>query len=265
MPLRQTDAIVLRTYPLKESDRIVVFFTREYGKRRGVSRGARNTRSRFGSALEPLTEVRITYFERPQRELATIDHCELRQSLLASGDGAGFERLLALGCIAEVSDRILPDHETNDAAYRLLRLVLEALRSELPVWLPLTYFLYWMVRLGGFLPDLEYCAGCRRGLGEAESFYARGRAGLYCSGCRPPHGSRLRAAPRRLAAAGLAGPLAALPPEAWQAPEPTADLREFFRCALEDHLEAPLRSWPLLAGLTPETAPPKAGNDIENA
>ncbi len=255
MPLHQADAIILRTYPLKESDRIVVFFTREFGKRRGVSRGARNTRSRFGSSLEPLSEVNITYFERPQRELATIDRCELRQSLLAANaSAADFERLLALGCIAEVSDRVLPEHEANDAAYRLLRVVLEALRAGAPVWLPLTYFLYWMVRLGGFLPDLLHCAGCRRALDDAEAFYTRGQAGLYCAACRPLRSARLRPAPRQLAAAGFSSPLAALAPEPWTAPEPTADLRDFFRCALEDHLEASLRSWPLLAGLTPEAA-----------
>ena len=256
MPLRQADAIVLRTYPLKESDRIVVFFTREFGKRRGVSRGARNTRSRFGSALEPLTEVRITYFERPQRELATIDHCELLQSLLAASSGAAatdFERMLTFGCIAEISDRVLPDHETNDAAYRLLRLVLEALRSPVPVWLPLTYFLYWMVRLGGFLPDLLHCARCRRGLEQEDAYFFPGLTGLHCAACRGLRAQRLSAASRQLAS-GLNGPLAAIAAEPWNPAEATADLREFFRNALEDHLEAPLRSWKLLAGLATEAA-----------
>jgi len=55
MPAHTTDALILRTYKLGESDRIVVFLTRDRGKKRGVAKNARQSRRRFGGALEPLT------------------------------------------------------------------------------------------------------------------------------------------------------------------------------------------------------------------
>src|SRR3970040_2058331 len=64
VPLYTADALVLRTYKLGEADRIVVFLTRDRGKKRGVAKGARRQRSRFVGALEPLTQVRVAYFEK---------------------------------------------------------------------------------------------------------------------------------------------------------------------------------------------------------
>ena len=69
MPLYSADALILRTYKLGEADRIVVFLTRDRGKKRGVAKGARRTKSNFAGALEPLTHVRVAYFEKEQREL----------------------------------------------------------------------------------------------------------------------------------------------------------------------------------------------------
>ena len=72
MPLYTAEALVLRTYKLGEADRIVVFLTRDRGKKRGVAPNARKSRKRFGAALEPLTEVKIAYFEREQRDLVMV-------------------------------------------------------------------------------------------------------------------------------------------------------------------------------------------------
>ena len=76
MPLYTADALVLRTYKLGEADRIVVFLTRDRGKKRGVAKGARRPRSRFTGALEPLTEVQVAYFEKERRELVGLNYAE---------------------------------------------------------------------------------------------------------------------------------------------------------------------------------------------
>src|SRR5687767_5028019 len=82
MPLYTADALVLRTYKLGEVDRIVVFLTRDRGKKRGVAKGARRPRSRFAGALEPLTEVRVAYFESERRELVGLNYAETVRSPL---------------------------------------------------------------------------------------------------------------------------------------------------------------------------------------
>ena len=61
MPVYTSEALILRTYKLGESDRIVVFLTRDRGKKRGVAKGARRVRSKFIGALEPMTRAGVAY------------------------------------------------------------------------------------------------------------------------------------------------------------------------------------------------------------
>ena len=84
MPLYSADALILRTYKLGEADRIVVFLTRDRGKKRGVAKGARRPKSNFVGALEPLTHVRVAYFEKERRELVSLNYSEASRSALSS-------------------------------------------------------------------------------------------------------------------------------------------------------------------------------------
>ena len=77
MALKESEAIVLRTYPLREADLLVTLFTRLEGKVKGVARAAKKSRKRFGGALEPLTYVRAYYEDRERQELARLDSCEV--------------------------------------------------------------------------------------------------------------------------------------------------------------------------------------------
>ena len=96
MPLHTADALVLRTYKLGETDRIVVFLTADRGKRRGVARGARRPRSPYAGALEPLTLGRVAYFEREQRDLVRLRYVEpiCSPPIRAERRGTGARRLL---------------------------------------------------------------------------------------------------------------------------------------------------------------------------
>ena len=97
MPLYTAEALVLRTYKLGEADRIVVFLTRDRGKKRGVAPNARKSRKRFGAALEPLTEVRISYFEKEQRDLVGVNYAEPVRSPLSaiSPEALGYSHYFA--------------------------------------------------------------------------------------------------------------------------------------------------------------------------
>src|SRR5256712_12403080 len=93
MPLYTTDALILRTYTLGESDRIVVFLTRDRGKKRGVAKNARQSRRRFGGALEPMTYGRVGYVERERRDLVRLDYGEAVPSPPAGPRGGGLRHV----------------------------------------------------------------------------------------------------------------------------------------------------------------------------
>src|SRR5258706_13599898 len=128
MPARISEAFTLRTYPYKEADLIVSFFTRDQGKMRGIARRARRPKSNFGSGLERLSQVNLHYYQREGMELVKLDSCELvhSQFSLANDYAAG----VALDFFAEVTEQLLPAAEPNERFFRLLSAVLEYLRAR---------------------------------------------------------------------------------------------------------------------------------------
>lgn len=150
MPLFTADALVLRTYKLAEADRIVVFLTRDRGKKRGVAPHARRPRSRFTGALEPLTEIRVAYFERERRELVNLNYAETVRTPLAA---AGPECLAYSHYFAELIDAWAADSDADERLFRLGASVLDALASGAPGDALARYFECWILRLQGVYPN----------------------------------------------------------------------------------------------------------------
>jgi DNA repair protein RecO (recombination protein O) len=159
VPLYTADALILRTYTLGEADRIVVFLTRDRGKKRGVAKGARRQRSRFVGALEPLTEARVAYFEKERRELVGLNFAEtIRSPLALMGPARAVSNMLdgpaaagrevdrdALGYVgyfAELLDEWAQDADADERLYRLGTSMLGALAAGVPVEPLARYFEY---------------------------------------------------------------------------------------------------------------------------
>jgi DNA repair protein RecO (recombination protein O) len=169
MPLITTDALILRTYKLGESDRIVVFLTRDRGKKRGVAKNARQSRRRFGGALEPMTCGRVTYRERERRELVFLQDIAPTQSPLRMPSGTG-DALGHISYFAELIDEWAPENDANETLYRLGASVVEALTSGIAVEPLARYFEYWLLRLQGvYEADPRASAGARAFLDAARS------------------------------------------------------------------------------------------------
>ena len=157
---------MLRTFPLKEADLIVSFFTRDHGKLRGVANRARKPKGCFGSSLERFSQVQIHYTARENRELVRIDHCDLQHSQFELS--RVYSTGVALDVMAEISEHLLPLAEVNEKYFRLMGRVLEfmRLRGESGLWQALTYFEVWAVRLSGFLPEVPLSAESNEILSE---------------------------------------------------------------------------------------------------
>jgi DNA repair protein RecO (recombination protein O) len=213
MPAQASEAFIFRTYPFKEGDLIVSFFTRDQGKLRGVARRARKPKSSFGSGLERLSRVSMSYNQRENRELVSLNSCEVLASQfgLAGDYGAN----LALDFIAEVSENILPPNEPSERFFRLLMAVLGRLHDDPAggVWPAVNYFSLWAVRLSGILPDL-----------------------------------RVSAESRLIAEEMMQTPIGQLSERSWTR-STAADLRRFLIRGIEDHIERRLQTARLIEAL----------------
>jgi DNA repair protein RecO (recombination protein O) len=242
MPLKQSEAIVLRSYPLREADLLVTCFTRAEGKWKGVARSAMKSRRRFGGALEPLTVVRVYWEQREGQELTRIDSCDVLESPLT--DMVDYPRAVALAHVGELLDQLLPDHEPNDAVFRLALAVLQRLRAG-AIWMPLTYFDLWLVRLVGLLPELHACIECGATLDRRRAYFHSLSDGLLCAEHKRLASAEMSWESRVMAAEMFRASLDAFAGPPWPRSQ-GADLRRFLSQRIERHLEKKLVSVTML-------------------
>jgi len=240
MALKESEAIVLRTYPMRESDLLVTLFTRLAGKVKGVARAAKKSKRRFGGALEPMTYVRAVYDERERQELVRLDACEVIESPM-SGE-VTYARATALAHVAELLDQLMPDREASDAVFRLTLATLAELRGA-GLWMPVTYFELWMTRLMGFLPEFGKCSVCGRAFDDTRNgtraYWHALADGLVCGDDKRIASSELTPESRKIAAQMLRSRASEFAGIEW--PKVLcADLRKFLVQILERQLERKL-------------------------
>src|SRR5579864_8010024 len=181
MPVRESEALILRSFPLGEADRLVSFLSRSEGRIRGVASGARRTKSRFGSTLEQFSYVRIWFYERETRDLVRINQCELIESFLEVQ--RDYAVSLALALVSEVTEAVLGEHEVAEPNFRLLLVIARAIKAGAKLPVALAYFAFWTVRLGGWMPALDRCSRCGAALTNRASM---AKSGFFCSNCTLP-------------------------------------------------------------------------------
>ena len=238
MTLHQSEAIVLRTWPMRESDLLVCLLTRDLGKVRGVAKAAMKSRKRFGGALEPMTYVHAAYAERPRQELVRMDHFEAIASPLAQS--VDYLRAATLAYYAEVLENVLPDHDPQDAIFRLTLAVLEQSRVD-HCWMPLTYFSLWITRLIGWLPETDRCTDCGERFTDEAAYFHGLTDGLSCARHKKPNSSMLSRDSLALAQRMLRDPIRSMAEEPWTR-QSGQDLRRFLVRTLERHTERRLNS-----------------------
>ena len=182
MPLFETESLVLKSYNLAEADRIVVFFTRDHGIVRGVAKGARRLKSKFGSSLELFSRVQLEFFQKEERELVSIQQVELLRSSFDLASSPEF--LQTFSYLADLLTAVVPPHDPNEKLYRMLNACIEAANAGASLASIRFYFELWLLKLGGYLPNWTACDICKRELDDEETVDVQADFHLICSNCR---------------------------------------------------------------------------------
>src|ERR1043165_4506538 len=187
MALFETEALILRSYNLAEADKIVVCLSRSAGLIRGVAKGCRKLKNRFGASLEPLTLINLTYYEKENKELVSFSQTEILRSRFNLSGNASL--LTGFSYMGDLLIDFSPPHQANDNLYRMALACFEA-ASESPADLEavLRYFEVWLLKIEGFLPDLRACANCHRAFSD-ETIYLGNDLSLRCAECSGKRGS----------------------------------------------------------------------------
>ena len=236
MSLYRDEAVVLRTWKLGEADRIVSLHTLARGKVRGVAKGVRRTRSKFGARLEPACHVAVQLY-RGRSELQPITQVEILDRF--TGLRATPERFAQASAMLEAVEQITPDGEADADRHVMLVRALATLDGNDSPLVVAGFFLK-LLAGDGVQPELDRCVSC--GLTERLEAIDVRHGGVLCRGCR--QGRSISADALELLRDMLGGRLAA----ALRRPVDACaeEASEIATAAMEAHLERRLRSMAVL-------------------
>ncbi len=181
----KTEGIVLKTFDFRETSRIATFFTRDFGKVKGVLKGIRKDPKKFGSSIEKFSVNDIVYYQHRNSDLHLVSHCDMKDFF--SGLRHDLERMTAASYASELIDTLMPAEEQNLEIYDLMQAFLKVLQSTLDVSKLVQTFQIKILSLSGFQPHLETCVSCRKNVTERPCFSLR-LGGLLCGVCKDSSG-----------------------------------------------------------------------------
>jgi DNA repair protein RecO (recombination protein O) len=183
MELVETDGLILKSYALAEADKIVVLLTKSEGLIRGVAKGARRLNSRYGSALEPFSIVRISYFQKEEKELVSFRQIEIVDSYFEKASDP--QILQKFSYLAELLVEFAPPHDPNEKLFRMAKICLESATNN-PQFLDMIvfYFELWILKLNGYLPEWKFCEKCKNELYSEQNAELQINFQLICGQCQ---------------------------------------------------------------------------------
>ena len=182
MAILKTEAVVLKGWKLGETSKILALYTRDFGKVKVVAKGGRGPKSKFKGCLEPLTHIRIVYYDKRTRDLQLLSQADLVDPHFGI---IGDMRRTALGLAsAELVDRAVEGEEPLPQVFDLLATVLKGIdRGEGFLEGYLWFFEGHFIDLMGYRPRWDACLACGESLGTGGGFFQPQSGGLLCSRC----------------------------------------------------------------------------------
>ena len=179
----KTEAIVLKAIDFRETSRIATFYSKNYGKVKGVLKGIRKDPKKFGSHVDKFSVNDIVYYQYRNSDLHLISQCDLRQYFFPIRQD--LKKALAVSYILELVDKIMPSEESNPDIYQLMIDFLTSLETITESSKLVHIFQIKILSLSGFKPYLDLCLQCEKKI-KGKAKFSMQRGGLLCLQC-PSH------------------------------------------------------------------------------
>jgi len=147
--LIKTEAILLKTTNYRETSKIITFYTRSHGKIRGIAKGVRSTKTKWGGALQSMAFLNLFFYFKENRELFLVSNAEYVKSF--NSIYSDYDKMQVGFGIVELVNRTTADNQQNSGIFDLLKNSLEALENTTKNYdNVLIYFEYKLCALLGF-------------------------------------------------------------------------------------------------------------------
>jgi DNA repair protein RecO (recombination protein O) len=182
MPSYKTPAVPLYSMDFAEWDKMVTFFTRDFGKVKGIAKGAKRSRKRFGSGLEPFTYVTLSFFEKERSSLVRLNHCEIIESY--SGIHDDVLKVGYASYLGELVNEMVAEREASGPLFKLFITFLYLLNKPSFREEFIRIFELRLLALSGYQPELNKCVVCRKEVSSKKGHrFSLNKGGLVCADC----------------------------------------------------------------------------------
>ncbi len=185
-PSHKTQAFVLHFLDYGESDRIVTFFTREFGKIKGIAKGARRSRKRFPNAIEPFSHSMLLFSRRDESGLALVEGCDVINHFPLIRADLG--KTMTASYMIDLADQFTLEGKRSAAIFHLLEGFMGLLERGNGLDETTRFFELRLLKLSGYEPVLERCINCNTPLDNiSTTLFDVARGGIRCSSCGTGH------------------------------------------------------------------------------
>jgi DNA repair protein RecO (recombination protein O) len=181
MPIVSTEAFVIGSTNFNESDKIVHFYTKDEGKISAVGKYARKSKRRFGSSLELLDHLNITYFKKEGKELYSLSSADIIKSIACSEPD--LKKIAFISFVVELIREFSPAGETNNDIYNLLCWIHQLSLDKPDYMTLLVVFILKLLLFSGLAPRVDQCTSCDEEISDKEYYFSTEKSGLICSKC----------------------------------------------------------------------------------
>ncbi|MEE9934900.1 MAG: DNA repair protein RecO [Deltaproteobacteria bacterium] len=182
---QKTAGFVLKSLAYGESDLIITFYSRDFGKISGIAKGAKRSRKRFANVFEPFSQIALIFSRKSRDTLALIESCEIIDHYAAIR--ADLEKTLTASYFIELADAFSPEGKANDRLFVLLADFLDWLARENASDAAIRFFEMRLLQISGFEPALGACVRCRKPVANGEVYYFYPQeGGITCAACARP-------------------------------------------------------------------------------
>jgi DNA repair protein RecO (recombination protein O) len=181
----KTTGFVLRTLSYGESDLIVTFLSNEFGKLKGIAKGAKRSKKRFANVFEPFSLTNIIFTRKSHDMLAFIEACDIIDHYAAIR--LDLEKTLIASYFIDLADHFSPEGKKNEKVFELLQTFLALLGSQKASDALVRFFEMRLLKLAGFEPTLDHCITCRTPVTNGSAYYFHAQeGGIKCAKCAKP-------------------------------------------------------------------------------
>lgn len=181
MAIQRTEAIVIKTFDFRETSIIAEFFTRDFGRLRGILKGIRDDSKKFASTLEPFSYNEIIFYRKRNSELHLVSQCDLRDNFLQLR--RDIKKIHLASFLMELTIALLAPEDKNEEVFELILLCLKSLSETSDPVKIINIAQIKILKLSGFKPHFDSCVLCDEDI-QDEARFSSVFGGLLCHKCR---------------------------------------------------------------------------------